>query len=423
MIFVSYCTKDKEIAFNLVDCLEKSDIRCWIAPRDIPAGSKWAGEIMKALDEAEMLILVLSEQSNNSDQVLTELETAKSRRIPIIPVFIEDVKLTVAVKYFIQSHQWLDAKGDRFGEAVEGLIESIEKFQLQAIKNNPLNQNSVAPSMDAKAQASSDPSGVEDVRKPLETDKKINTQKPENKPTGKNYFPWIILAALLIVLISWVIWKIAQPVAPILEVKDSIPQTTEAKQEKKQKEPSTKTFPSTSGTINKQSLPDNVQIGKYIVFEDKRDGMKYFTVKIGHKLWFADNLNYDAGDEAETLIADPGGVKFGRFYPANLVQSACPQGWRIPSQADWDDLLNTLGTNSRKALLEGGTSGFKAFLAGFINLDGQSKQKDTRAYFWASNAGGELPNKAFMLDKYFESQRVYPMPKVKMNIRCVKDAK
>jgi len=41
-IFISYSSKDKPIADGICASLETAGIRCWIAPRDIAAGTALA---------------------------------------------------------------------------------------------------------------------------------------------------------------------------------------------------------------------------------------------------------------------------------------------------------------------------------------------------------------------------------------------
>jgi len=81
---------------------------------------------MRALENCKTLLFILSKDSNDSDQVLTELETAKDRRIPIIPVKIEDVDLSYDIKYFIRSHQWIDAKNATFEVTYSNVIKSLK---------------------------------------------------------------------------------------------------------------------------------------------------------------------------------------------------------------------------------------------------------------------------------------------------------
>ena len=125
-MFVCHSSKDKAFADQLVEGIENQGIDCWIAPRNITPGKKWAGEIMLALEECKALVFILSHDSNESDQVLTELETAKDRRIPIIPVLIDRVDLSYDVKYFIRSHQWIDAVDVALDQVVAKILSSLE---------------------------------------------------------------------------------------------------------------------------------------------------------------------------------------------------------------------------------------------------------------------------------------------------------
>lgn len=59
-VFVSYASKDKHIADAIVAALEARRVYCWIAPRDVPAGSEWAASIIDAISAGRAMIVVLS---------------------------------------------------------------------------------------------------------------------------------------------------------------------------------------------------------------------------------------------------------------------------------------------------------------------------------------------------------------------------
>jgi len=83
---------------------------------------------------------------------------------------------------------------------------------------------------------------------------------------------------------------------------------------------------------------------------DNRDGKFYRTVTIAGQTWMAENLNYRG-----TGVCD--GVNYGCLYtwdqvmnganssrmsPSN-VKGICPVGWHIPSDTEWDELMNSVG--------------------------------------------------------------------------------
>ena len=63
-VFISYSSKDKNTANAVCPKLENQKIRCWIAPRDVPAGQSWAGSIIDAINESKVFVLVFSDGSN-----------------------------------------------------------------------------------------------------------------------------------------------------------------------------------------------------------------------------------------------------------------------------------------------------------------------------------------------------------------------
>lgn len=72
-VFVSYSTKDRHDAEKIRDALENQGIKCWMAPRNIPAGSNYAFMIENAISHCGLFLLLLSGNSMESVWVEKEL--------------------------------------------------------------------------------------------------------------------------------------------------------------------------------------------------------------------------------------------------------------------------------------------------------------------------------------------------------------
>jgi TIR domain len=108
-VFVSYSQPDHDCAMELVARVEKEGLNCWIAPRDIAPSSDWAAEIIDAIANSRVMVLVFSSSSNASAQVRREVERAVHKQVSILPFRIENVLPSKSLEYFLSAQHWLDA--------------------------------------------------------------------------------------------------------------------------------------------------------------------------------------------------------------------------------------------------------------------------------------------------------------------------
>ncbi len=107
-VFISYASQDKLVADAVYTILEQEGIKCWIAPRDIAITKKYSGEITRAIKNSKVFLLIYSQNSNNSDYVLSEIENAFGQ-IPIAALRIKDVPYNDDLNLYLNHIQWCDA--------------------------------------------------------------------------------------------------------------------------------------------------------------------------------------------------------------------------------------------------------------------------------------------------------------------------
>ncbi len=127
-VFVSHSSKDKLVADAVCARLEASGIRCWIAPRDIVAGTSYGESIIDAIHSAKVMVLVLSANANSSGHIPKEVERAVSNGVAVVPFRIEDVPPGKSLDYFIGSVHWLDALTPPLEKHLDELAETVLKL-------------------------------------------------------------------------------------------------------------------------------------------------------------------------------------------------------------------------------------------------------------------------------------------------------
>ncbi|MBD3306762.1 TIR domain-containing protein, partial [candidate division KSB3 bacterium] len=105
-VFISYSSKDQDFARKLASDLKQYDIETWIDITSIRVGDTLTSRIQQGIEQADYILMILSENSVNSKWVQEEIRAAYAQTrtnaekilIPIvlegeyeIPVFLRDI--------------------------------------------------------------------------------------------------------------------------------------------------------------------------------------------------------------------------------------------------------------------------------------------------------------------------------------------
>ena len=181
-------------------------------------------------------------------------------------------------------------------------------------------------------------------------------------------------------------------------------------------------------------------------FKDSRDNKTYKVVKIGTHTWMAENLSYNASGSKCYENKPANCDKYGKLYNWNTAKTACPSGWHLPNNAEWDALYRfadsasgtespyysktagkylkaASGWNNHEEKSGSGTDalGFAA-LPGGLGASDKDGQGGTIGIWWSSDYKDSSANVRFM---NYENEQAHGASLSKhylLSVRCLKDS-
>jgi len=191
---------------------------------------------------------------------------------------------------------------------------------------------------------------------------------------------------------------------------------------------------------------------------DNRDGQTYNTVQIGTQCWMAENLNIgiridgtlDQTQNTPTEITEKycyddlesncdiyGGLyqwnEMMQYVTTEETQGICPDGWHLPTDMEWCILeqevdptitcssIGFRGTDGVTKLVQGGSSGFEAIMAGNRNPNTAFYDIGMGTNFWNSTENGSNAWYRYLGMSYNKVYRDSQIKSFGFSVRCLKD--
>lgn len=107
-LFVSHVSEDRSSAMEIVAELERRNVKCWIAPRDVRPGQPFDDEIVDAIESSRAMLLVFSDACNENEYIRREVTVAGESHKLIIPFRIEDARPRHGLRVRLSDLHWID---------------------------------------------------------------------------------------------------------------------------------------------------------------------------------------------------------------------------------------------------------------------------------------------------------------------------
>jgi TolB-like protein/Flp pilus assembly protein TadD len=126
-VFISYSREDKEKVLELTAKLRAAGVPLWIDVGGIDGARMWGEEIVNALDNAKVLLLMVSESAVRSHNVAKEVVLASERKGRILPVHLEPTQIPPSLKYPLAGIQHIEYYNGDADENLKTILRSLER--------------------------------------------------------------------------------------------------------------------------------------------------------------------------------------------------------------------------------------------------------------------------------------------------------
>lgn len=172
---------------------------------------------------------------------------------------------------------------------------------------------------------------------------------------------------------------------------------------------------------------------------DKENENLYFYIRKGELDWFRNNLAWTGAGIAYEY-SDVTSYPLGRFYTWEEAKTACPDGWRLPTDDEWATLGTDAGALSANAFLNGkqmweywpdikrtNATGMSVIPAGYVLVSAYSpsfKRIYSYAAFWTATESETESNMARYRYLFVEDEDVKATwgdkTSLALSVRCVR---
>jgi uncharacterized protein (TIGR02145 family) len=145
-------------------------------------------------------------------------------------------------------------------------------------------------------------------------------------------------------------------------------------------------------------------------------GQSYKTIQMGSQIWLAENLNAEPSSGSSWCHGTlPDRCRmYGKLYDWKAAMNVCPDGWKLPSKDDYDNLLGF------EDVLQN-TSVWNAAFGGFKDKDnGDFSPLEKEGYWWSSTESGDFAHIRYIRKSENKLHKRDDKKTYGYSVRCIK---
>jgi adenylate cyclase len=125
-VFLSYSREDKTRVLELAARLRAAGVNLWIDQGGIDGAALWGETIVRALDDAKVLLLLVSPASVSSHNVAKEVMLTSERKGHILPVHLEPTTIPPSLKYPLAGIQHIELFQGDADVNLQAILRSLQ---------------------------------------------------------------------------------------------------------------------------------------------------------------------------------------------------------------------------------------------------------------------------------------------------------
>jgi hypothetical protein len=126
-VFISYSSLDRDRVIPVVESLRGNGISVWVDEGNIHAADLWSEQIVQAIVDCRVIVVMLSQNSTDSHNVVKEVMLASEQKKALLPVCLEPADIPAKLQYQLAGIQHLELYGENEQQVLEDLANGLAK--------------------------------------------------------------------------------------------------------------------------------------------------------------------------------------------------------------------------------------------------------------------------------------------------------